>query len=236
MIRTKKRVSRLIGLTLRILLVDIRHIGTADTFPTAVVEKRDLVAIDTVYLVTIAIYRIPVLALLDQETAVPEHQRNFVGITVHFPAGTMVDIPIAGIALERYIAKREVIDSFAVDAAHQVAVFVRQIPSIATPYAVIAVVEQVDLIAIQDGTASTVDIDGAAGSLHIAPVPEILVIVGTPDSFARGDFITRILEPQVILIGHDVLRRHRHHRHQSYYERTEPFHTPSLTNSVPEGL
>jgi hypothetical protein len=60
----------------------------------------------------------------------------------------MVYIPIAGTALERHIAEREVIDGFAVDAAHKVSVFVGEIPGISSSDAVIAIIEEVDFLPV----------------------------------------------------------------------------------------
>ena len=167
-------------------LIYIGDIRAADAFPGAIVEKRDI----------------------DQETAIPEHIGHFVGIAVHFTAGTMIDIPIAGTALQCHIAKGEIIEFFAVDAAYQFSVFVRQIPCFSSSDAVIAVIQQVDLIAVKNGTVVAIDIDPIPGSLHIAAVPEILVIIRTQNGFAACDLMSRIFEPQMILVGHHILRRH----------------------------
>ena len=186
-------------------LIDIGDVRTADTFPTTVVEKRDGITIDTAEFIAITIHRVPVSALFDQEIAVSEDIGAFVRITIHFTAGTMVDIPIAGTALNRYVAERIIIKILAVDAAYQISVFVCEIPGIASSDTVVAVIEEVYFVAVKDGIAAAIDIDGTAGSHDIATVPEILVVVGTSHRFAGRHLIAGILEPQVILVGHDVL-------------------------------
>lgn len=75
------------------VLVDIAYVRATDTFPTAVVKQYNLIAINAIYLIAVSIYGIPVTALLDEETAVPEEIRTFIRITLHLTAGTMVDIP-----------------------------------------------------------------------------------------------------------------------------------------------
>ena len=101
-------------------------------FPTAVVEEDDLIAIDTAEFIAITIHRVPVSALLDQETAVPIDIGAFLGIAVHLATGTMVDVPIAGIALDSHVAEGIIIKILAVDAVHKVSVFIGEIPSVAS--------------------------------------------------------------------------------------------------------
>ena len=132
-------------------LVNIAHITAADAFPSAVIEKRDGIAVNAVDLVAVTIHSIPVFALLDEEIAVTDHKRTFIGIALHPTPGTMVDVPIACTALQRHIAKREIVDMTSVDAAHKVSVFIGEIPGIVSSDAVIAVIEEVDLIAVKDG-------------------------------------------------------------------------------------
>ena len=79
----------------------------------------------------------------------------------------MVDIPIAGRTLDGYVSERVIQNLIAIDAADEVAVFVREIPSVAAADAVKAVVEEVDLIAVEDGIAVAVDIDLSAGQPHL---------------------------------------------------------------------
>ena len=104
----------------------------------------------------------------------------------------MEDIPIAGTAQNRHIAERIVEKVLAVDTAYQISVFVRQIPGIASFDAVIAVVQQVDLIAIKDGISVSIDINRTTGSLHKTTVPEVLIIVGTRHRFTGGYFVTGV--------------------------------------------
>ena len=189
-------------------LINIGDVRAADTFPTTVVEKRDGITIDTAEFIAITIHRVPVSALLDQEIAVSEDIGAFVRITIHFTAGTMVDIPIAGTTLNRYVAERIIIKVLAVDAAYQISVFVCEIPSIASSDTVIAVIEQVDLITIKDRTAVAIDIDLVAGSLDITTVPKVLIIIRACHRFAGRHLISGVFEPQIILVGHDILRRH----------------------------
>ena len=75
----------------------------------------------------------------------------------------MVNVPIAGRSLNGHIAKREVQYLLAVNAADEVAVFVCEVPCVAPADAVIAVVEQVDLVAVKNRIATTVDINPPAG-------------------------------------------------------------------------
>lgn len=176
-------------------LIDIGDVRTADTFPTTVVEKRDGITIDTAEFIAITIHRVPVSALFDQEIAVSEDIGAFVRITIHFTAGTMVDIPIAGTALNRYVAERIIIKILAVDTVNQVSVFVGQIPVLASFDAVVAVIEEVYFVAVKDGIAAAIDIDGVSGGFDIATVPEILVDVGTSHRFAGRHLIAGILKP-----------------------------------------
>jgi hypothetical protein len=177
-----------------------------------------LVSINTVDLISIAIYGVPVSSLFDQEATIPEDIRGFIRIAVHLTAGTMEDIPITGTALNRHIAERIVEKVLAVDTAYQISVFVCQIPGIASSDTVIAVIEQIDLIAVEDGRVIAVDIYPVTGRLDYTTVPEILVIFETTDRFAGGYFVTGVFKPQVILVGNDILRRHRDCGKQSCYE------------------
>ena len=126
----------------------------------------------------------------------------------------MVNVPVAGRALHGHIAKRIVPDFLAVDAADEVAVFVREIPCVAPADAVIAVVEHVDFIAVEDGIAVAVDIDLFAGQPHLAAVAQVLVVLGAILRFAGGHLVVRILEPEVVLVRHDILCGHRQACHQ----------------------
>ena len=177
------------------VLVDIAYVRATDTFPTAVVKQYNLIAINAIYLIAVSIYGIPVTALLDEETAVPEDIRRLIGITVDLTPGRMVEIPIAGAALNRYISPRIVVDIVAVDAADEISVFIGEIPCVAAFDAVISIVQQVDLIAVEDGRRTAVDIDPISGSAYISAVPEILVVVRTCDGFASRYFVSGVLKP-----------------------------------------
>ena len=90
----------------------------------------------------------------------------------------MVDIPITGRTLDGYVSERVIQNLLAIDAAHEVAVFVREIPRVAASDAVKAVVEEVDLIAVEDGIAVAVDIDRSAGQTYLTVVAQVLVVLG----------------------------------------------------------
>ncbi len=123
-------------------LVNVSDIRAADTFPAAVVEEYNLVAIDAIYLIAVTIHGIPILALFNHETAVPEDTRRLIGITINLAAGTMIDVPITGAALERDVSPRKIVYfTTTVDAADEVTVFVGEIPCVAALHAVIAVIE-----------------------------------------------------------------------------------------------
>jgi len=154
-----------------IILINIAYVRSADAFPSAVVQKRDFVAIDTIDFIAIRVHCVPIFALFDKEIAIPEHIGTFSGITLNLTAGTMVDIPVTGTALEGHIAKGEIIDVFSVYIAYEISVFVGEMPSISSSNAVITIVQQVDLVAVEDRTATSVDVYSAAGSLDITPVP-----------------------------------------------------------------
>jgi hypothetical protein len=109
--------------------------------------------------------------LFDKETAVPEDIRRLIGITVDLTPGRMVEIPIAGAALNRYISPRIVVDIVAVDATDEISVFIGEIPCVAAFDAVISIVQQVDLIAVEDGRRTAVDIDPTTGSLDVTAIP-----------------------------------------------------------------
>ena len=132
-------------------LIDITHITSADAFPSTIVQQRDVIAVNAVNLIPVAIHGIPVFSLLDKEIAIPEHKRRFVRIAVHFATGTMVYIPIAGIALQRHIAERIIIDILAVNTAYEPSVFIGEIPDLASSDAITTIIKQVDLIAVEDG-------------------------------------------------------------------------------------
>lgn len=70
----------------------------------------------------------------------------------------MVDVPRTGTALDRYITIREIIYFLTIDAINQISVLVGEIPSLASSYAVIAVIEEVNFIAVKDRTIVAVDI------------------------------------------------------------------------------
>ena len=192
----------------------ILHVTAADAFPCAVVEEEDIVAIDAGDLVAVLIHGIPPCALFDTEIAVSEHLRNLIGIGFYFASRTMVDVPVAGRALHGHIAKRIVPDFLAVDAADEVAVFVREVPCVAATDAVIAVVEHVDLIAVEDGIATTVDINLPAGEADLTAVAQVLVVLGAILRFAGGHLVVGVLEPEVVLVRHDILRGEREACHQ----------------------
>ena len=67
-------------------LINIGYVRATDTFPSTVVEKRDLVTINAAEFVSVTIHSVPVSALFDQEIAVPEHKRAFVRITIDLAA------------------------------------------------------------------------------------------------------------------------------------------------------
>lgn len=142
-------MSRPFSIQIR-LLINISHIRAADTLPPTVVKENDSVAIDAIYLVAVTIHRVPIRALFDQETAVPINIGGFVGITVHLTAGTVVYIPIAGTALHSDVSPWIIVDILAIDAVNQVSVFIGEIPCVATPDTIIAVVQQVDLVAVEN--------------------------------------------------------------------------------------
>lgn len=126
----------------------------------------------------------------------------------------MVDIPIAGRTLYGYVSERVIQNLIAIDAADEVAVFVREIPSVAAADAVKAVVEEVDLIAVEDGIATTVDIDLSAGETHLTAVAQVLVVLGAILRFASGRLVVSVFEPEVVLVRHDILRMHGEACHQ----------------------
>lgn len=154
-----------------IILINIAYVRSSDAFPSAVVQKRDFVAIDTIEFIAIRVHCVPIFALFYKEIAIPEHIGTFFGITLNLTAGTMVDIPVTGTALEGHITKWEIIDLFSIYSIHQIAVFISEIPGCASFDAVITVVQQVDLIAVEDGTATSVDVYSAAGSLDVTAIP-----------------------------------------------------------------
>lgn len=192
----------------------IRHITAADAFPGAVVEEEDIVAIDAGDLVAVLVHGVPPFALFDAEIAVSEHLRNLRGIGFYFASRAMIDVPVAGRALNGHVSKRIIQYLLAVDAAHEVAVFVREIPCVASADAVIAVVEQIDLIAVEDGITVAIDIDLFAGQPHLATVAQVLVVLGAILRFAGSHLVVRVLEPEVVLVRHDILRGHRQACHQ----------------------
>ena len=191
----------------------ILHIVAADAFPCAVVEEEDIVAIDAGNLVAVLVHGIPPFALFDAKTAVSEHLRNLIGIGFQFASRTMVDVPVAGRALYCHITKRIVQYFFAVDAADEVAVFVREVPCAAPADAVIAVVEDVDFIAVEDSIAVAVDIDLLTGQPHLAAVAQVLIVLGAILRFAGSHLVVGVLEPEVVLVRHDILRGHRKARY-----------------------
>ena len=154
-----------------IILINIAYVRSSDAFPSAVVEERDFIAIDTIEFIAIRVHCVPIFALFDKEIAIPKHIGTFFGITLNLTAGTMVDIPVTGTALEGHIAKWEIINLFSIYSIHQIAVFISEIPGCASFDAVITVVQQVDLVAVEDGTSASIDIDGAAGSLDVTAIP-----------------------------------------------------------------
>ena len=154
---------------------------------------------------------------------------------------------MAGRALHGHIAKRIVPDFLAVDAADEVAVFVREVPCVAATDAVIAVVEYVDFIAVEDGIATSVDINLPAGEAHLTTVAQVLVVLGAILRFAGGHLVVRVLEPEVVLVRHDILRGHRKACHQGEAKSKQScFHKAmilrvrhvclSITNRVPKPL
>ena len=159
----------------------------------------------------------------------------------------MEDVPVAGRALYCHIAKRIVPNLLAVDAADEVAVFVREVPCVAPANAVIAVVEHVDLIAVEDGIATSVDIDLLTGQPHLAAVAQVLVVLGAILRLAGGHLVVGVLEPEVVLVRHDILRGHRQACHQGEAKSKQSwFHKAmilrvkhvclSTTNRVPKTL
>lgn len=193
----------------------ICNVGAADAFPATVVEQRDIIAIDAIQLAAGIVHCVPVTALLDEEIAVAEDIGALLGIAFELTAGAMEDIPMAGVALHRHVAEGHVEDLLAVYAAHQVAILISQVPRIATTNTVVAVVEQVDLVAIEDRRTVAIDIDRATGGTDITAVPEVLVVVDAGDGLAGGHLVAGVLEPQVVAVGHHILRLHREAGHQS---------------------
>ena len=121
---------------------------------------------------------------------------------------------MAGRTLDGYVSERVIQNLIAIDAADEVAVFVREIPSVAAADAVKAVVEEVDLIAVEDGIATTVDINLSAGQPHLTAVAQVLVVLGAILRFASGSLVVSVFEPEVVLVRHDILRGHRKACHQ----------------------
>ena len=196
----------------------ILHIAAADAFPATVVEEEDIVAIDAGDLVAVLAHGVPPFALFDTEKAVSEHLRNLIGIGFYFASRTMVDVPVASRTLNGHVSKRIIQYLLAVDAADEVAVFIREIPCVAPADAVIAVVEDVDLVAVKNRIAVAVDIDLSAGDAHLAAIPQVLVVLRAVFRFAGGHLVAGILEPQVVLVRHDVLCLHREAGYEGYPE------------------
>ena len=55
------------------------------------------------------------------------------------------------------------------------------------------------------GIKNSVNIDCPAGDPHIAPVPQVLVVLISDYGFPGGLLVPRILEPQIILVRDDLL-------------------------------
>ena len=72
----------------------VRYITAADAFPATIVQEEDIVAIDAGDFVAVLVHGVPPFALLDTETAVSEHCRKLVGISIHSATRTMVYIPV----------------------------------------------------------------------------------------------------------------------------------------------
>ena len=108
--------------------LNILHVVATDAFPASVVEQDDFVAVHAVDLVAVAIHGVPVPPLLDQEVTVAYHERSFVRVAVEFASRAVIYIPVPRAALNGYVPERIVVYILAVDAAHQIAFFVCQIP------------------------------------------------------------------------------------------------------------
>ena len=108
------------------------------------------------------------------------------------------------------IAEGIVIKILAIYTAYKISVLIGEIPCVASSDAVIAVIQEVDLIAIEDRTVVTVDVYPLTGILHHTAVPKVLVVVITRNGFAGRHLMVGVLEPQVIFVGHDILRLNRY--------------------------
>ena len=106
----------------------------------------------------------------------------------------MVDIPISAASLNSHISPGIIINLLTIDTADQIAVRIGQVPCATALDAVIAVVEQVDLVAIEERTAVVIDVHTIAIDTHRATVTEVLIILGTPLGLSGGYFITGVLK------------------------------------------
>jgi hypothetical protein len=142
-----------------------------NAFPSAIVEKNNLVSIYAINLASILIACVPISALFDEPAPVPEDIDRFLGIEIHLFPIAVVHIIISGTALYAHISPRVIQYLLAIDTINEISVRVGKIPGATALNTIISVVKQVNLIAIEYGITVPVYIYLSARETNSATIP-----------------------------------------------------------------